>query len=66
MEPRERMKRMIETLTELWNEFDLFTVDDSLKDQSNSCRENADAARGLMARTLIRMQIAARAIETNP
>lgn len=58
MNPRERIDRAITTLSELYDELELFTLDDSLKEQSDMCRWYAEQSQRAVADALARMELA--------
>lgn len=45
MNPRDRINAAIKALAEVSDSLELLTLDDSLKEQSDSCRNHADIAR---------------------
>lgn len=56
MNPKDRLDRAIATLTELWGELELFTLDDSLKSQSESCQAQAELCAHAVAKALEHME----------
>lgn len=58
MNPRDRIARAITTLSELYDELELFTLDDSLKEQSDMCRKYAEQGQGAVAEALAHMELA--------
>lgn len=45
MTPRDRINAALRALSEVSDSLELLTLDDSLKEQSDSCRTHADIAR---------------------
>lgn len=58
MNPRERIDRAIHALSELYDELELFTLDDSLKEQSDMCRKYAEQSQRAIAEALAHMELA--------
>ncbi len=58
MTPRDRINATIKTLAELYDTLELFTLDDSLKEQSDMCRKYAEQSQRAVAEALAHMELA--------
>ncbi|MEE9393377.1 MAG: hypothetical protein V3W41_12820 [Planctomycetota bacterium] len=58
MSPRDRINATIKTLAELYDTLELFTLDDSLKEQSDMCRKYAEQRQRAVAEALAHMELA--------
>jgi hypothetical protein len=58
MNPRDRINQSITILAELYDTLELFTLDDSLKEQSDMCRQYAEQSQRAVAEALAHMELA--------